>query len=149
MSALANVAPALQIERWLNTEQPITLESLRGKVVVLEAFQMLCPGCVSHGLPQAMRVRATFPSGRVAVVGLHTVFEHHEAMTAVASGARVAAAPTRRVWRWNRPARTPHAWCRSVTASCGRSASPIILAMTTKATSLARTSLSIKSMAND
>ncbi|HEY0504171.1 MAG TPA: redoxin domain-containing protein [Lysobacter sp.] len=77
-------APALQVERWFNTPRPITLESLRGKVVVLEAFQMLCPGCVSHGLPQASRVRATFPDEHVAVIGLHTVFEHHEAMTPVA-----------------------------------------------------------------
>ena len=45
---------------------------------------MLCPGCVSHGLPQAQRVRATFPQEQVAVIGLHTVFEHHAAMTPVA-----------------------------------------------------------------
>lgn len=80
----APVAPAWQVERWFNTPQAITLESLRGKVVVLEAFQMLCPGCVSHGLPQASRVRATFSDEQVAVIGLHTVFEHHEAMTPVA-----------------------------------------------------------------
>jgi hypothetical protein len=44
---------------------------------------MLCPGCVSHGIPQAQRVRATFPPSRVAVIGLHTVFEHHAAMRPV------------------------------------------------------------------
>lgn len=38
---------------------------------------MLCPGCVSHGLPQAQRVAATFSDKDVAVIGLHTVFEHH------------------------------------------------------------------------
>lgn len=79
-----SLAPALQVERWFNTSSPITLESLRGKVVVLEAFQMLCPGCVSHGLPQAQRVHSTFAREQVAVIGLHTVFEHHEAMTPVA-----------------------------------------------------------------
>jgi hypothetical protein len=52
-------------------------------VVVLEAFQMLCPSCVSHSLPQALRVAGTFPADDV-VLGLHTVFEHHEAMTPVA-----------------------------------------------------------------
>lgn len=74
-------APALAIERWFNTPQPITLESLRGKVVVMESFQMLCPGCVSHGLPQVSRVYALFPQDKVAVIGLHTVFEHHDVMT--------------------------------------------------------------------
>ena len=72
-------APELQTTDWLNTDHPITLEGLCGKIVMIEAFQMLCPGCVSHGLPQAMRVRQTFSPDEVAVIGLHTVFEHHAA----------------------------------------------------------------------
>lgn len=84
MNAIDRPAPPLQVDRWFNTPHAITLESLRGRVVVLEAFQMLCPGCVSHGLPQASRVHATFPADQVAVIGLHTVFEHHAAMTPVA-----------------------------------------------------------------
>jgi hypothetical protein len=40
---------------------------------------MLCPGCVVHGLPQAQRIAATFEPADVAVLGLHSVFEHHEA----------------------------------------------------------------------
>ena len=73
-------APELQVERWFNTRTPITLAELRGKVVVIEAFQMLCPGCVSHGLPQALAIAATFSTDQVAVIGLHSVFEHHSAM---------------------------------------------------------------------
>ncbi len=48
----------------------------------MEAFQMLCPGWVSHGLPQAKRIQQAFGDD-VAVLDLHTVFEHHEAMTPV------------------------------------------------------------------
>lgn len=73
--------------QWFNTPEPLTLRLLRGKVVVVEAFQMLCPGCVNHGLPQATRVRETFHESDVAVLGLHTVFEHHAAMTPVALAA--------------------------------------------------------------
>jgi hypothetical protein len=81
-------APELQTSDWLNTSADITLESLRGRVVLIEAFQMLCPGCVSHGLPQAMRVAETFNSDDVCVLGLHTVFEHQEAQgTRAALGA--------------------------------------------------------------
>lgn len=76
-------APEWQVDQWFNTTAPLSLAALRGKVVVLEAFQMLCPGCVSHGLPQAQRVHQTFPQDKVAVIGLHTVFEHHAAMTPV------------------------------------------------------------------
>jgi peroxiredoxin len=78
-------APALQVAHWLNTPVPITLASLRGRVVVLHAFQMLCPGCVSHGLPQAQRLHQLFPPEQLAVVGLHTVFEHHAVMGSVAA----------------------------------------------------------------
>lgn len=83
MDTVSRPAPPWQVEHWFNTADAPTLESLRGKVVVLEAFQMLCPGCVSHGLPQAQRIRATFAPEDVAVIGLHTVFEHHEAMRPV------------------------------------------------------------------
>lgn len=76
-------APRWSVSEWLNREAPLALEDLLGKVVVLHAFQMLCPGCVQHGLPQAQRIHALFDPTEVAVVGLHTVFEHHDAMTPV------------------------------------------------------------------
>lgn len=76
-------APELMVSEWFNTETPILLDALRGRVVVIEAFQMLCPGCVSHGLPQIQKVYETFSKDNVAVLGLHTVFEHHAAMTPV------------------------------------------------------------------
>lgn len=73
-------APAWQTTDWFNTAAPITLEQLRGRVVMLHAFQMLCPGCVQQGIPQAQRVAEAFAGAPLAVVGLHSVFEHHEAM---------------------------------------------------------------------
>lgn len=75
-----SIAPELSVSQWFNTDEDLSLRRLRGEVVVVEAFQMLCPGCVSHGLPQAQRIQQTF--GRdLTVLGLHTVFEHHAAMT--------------------------------------------------------------------
>lgn len=73
-------APSWQTTEWLNSEAPLSLESLRGRVICLHAFQMLCPACVSHAIPQAKRVAELFKDSDLAVVGLHTVFEHHEAM---------------------------------------------------------------------
>ena len=70
-------APEIDASEWLNTPEPLTLAKLRGRVVVIEAFQMLCPGCVQHGLPQAQRIAAGFRAEDVQVVGIHTVFEHH------------------------------------------------------------------------
>jgi hypothetical protein len=78
------LAPPIEAVAWVNAPAPLTLQGLRGRVVVIEAFQMLCPGCVAHGLPQVTRVFETFDPGDVAVIGLHTVFEHHAAQTPVA-----------------------------------------------------------------
>ena len=76
-------APPWTTLEWFGTDGALQLADLRGQVVVLHAFQMLCPGCVQHGLPQAQRVHSTFAAAGVAVIGLHTVFEHHAAMTPV------------------------------------------------------------------
>ena len=75
-----SAAPSWQTTTWLNTDEPLSLERLRGRVVLLHAFQMLCPGCVAHALPQAQRVAELFADKPLAVVGLHPVFEHHDGM---------------------------------------------------------------------
>ncbi len=76
-------APAWSTREWFNSERAVQLADLRGRVVVMHAFQMLCPACVRHGLPQAQRIHANFAQRDVAVIGLHTVFEHHAAMMPV------------------------------------------------------------------
>ena len=78
-AAKAPAAPPLQISSWVGVEGHPTLADFRGRVLLIEAFQMLCPGCVSVGLPQAQRVQQAFDQSQVAVIGLHTVFEHHAA----------------------------------------------------------------------
>lgn len=76
-------APELIVDRWFNTPEPLALSNLRGRVMLLHAFQMLCPGCVAHGTPQAERAHRLFADRGLQVIGIHTVFEHHAAMTPV------------------------------------------------------------------
>jgi hypothetical protein len=76
---IGDLVPEWRVRRWLGGP-PQTLESLRGKVVVVHAFQMLCPGCIYRGLPQAIRLAEALRSQDAVVLGLHTVFEHHDAM---------------------------------------------------------------------
>lgn len=82
-------APAWQMSTWLNTQTLIDLEAQRGRVLVACAFQMLCPGCVTQAIPQLKAVYQHFASDDVLVVGMHTVFEHHEVMTVAALNAFV------------------------------------------------------------
>lgn len=83
-ASAAPSAPDIAAAAWLNTPRPLGLADLRGRVVALHAFQMLCPGCVSHGIPQARELQRAFDPRRVAVLGLHAVFEHHDVMTPAA-----------------------------------------------------------------
>lgn len=72
-------APEWQVQEWLNVDRPMALADYRGRPIVALAFQMLCPGFVQHALPQLKRIRELFGESQLAVLGLHTVFEHHEA----------------------------------------------------------------------
>ncbi len=82
--------PELETARWFNSDGPIKLKDLKGKVVVLAAFQTHCPGSVKHGLPQAARLALSFSDDEVAVIGLNTPFEEQEKQTAEALEAFVA-----------------------------------------------------------
>lgn len=78
------LAPELAVSAWLNADQPLSLHQLRGQVVLLHAFQMLCPGCVLHSLPQAKALSEVFRGEDLQIIGLHSVFENHEVMTPAA-----------------------------------------------------------------
>jgi hypothetical protein len=69
------------VQTWFNTDRPLPLSQLRGRVVVLLAFQALCPKSVAVGVPQAQRIHETFEPSDVAVIGLHSTFEHHDAFS--------------------------------------------------------------------
>jgi len=108
-------APEWQTTTWFNTPEPLSLERLRGRVLLLHAFQMLCPGCVAHGLPQAQRVAAFFRDATVAVVGIPgtpyslmpACLASGRAFLAGASG-RASPRPPRRRTRAPRAARSVH-----------------------------------------
>ncbi|MEO1207066.1 MAG: TlpA disulfide reductase family protein [Pseudomonadota bacterium] len=61
---------------WFNCALPITLKSLRGRVVVLVFFQTHCNGSRQHALPQAQRLSEAFDKSQVAVIGLNAPFEN-------------------------------------------------------------------------
>src|SRR5580693_1296619 len=81
MTTMTAHAPELLVHSWLNTDRPLLLAGLRGRVVVLAAFQVLCPNSIANGIPQAQRIYETFAPGDVTVIGLHTTFEHHDAFS--------------------------------------------------------------------
>lgn len=73
--------PELSTAQWFNAPEPMMLEQLKGRVVLVLGFQMLCAGSLRHALPQAQRISRAFNADEVAVIGLHMVFENHKDMT--------------------------------------------------------------------
>lgn len=59
--------PGLQ---WFNTDQPLSIESLRGKIVILDFWTFCCINCM-HILPTLRRIEQTFPDD-IVVIGIHT-----------------------------------------------------------------------------
>ncbi|MDO3387676.1 TlpA disulfide reductase family protein [Gilvimarinus sp. SDUM040013] len=75
---------------WLNVDTSDYRVFLSGKALLIHSFQMLCPGCVYHSLPQLASVRKVYSEDQLSIVGLHSVFEHHDAMTPTALKAFVS-----------------------------------------------------------
>jgi peroxiredoxin len=72
--------PLWSVSQWFNTTGALRLEELKGRVVIVGAFQMLCPGCVANSIPQLKKLHELSRHLPLTVIGLHTVFEHHAAM---------------------------------------------------------------------
>jgi thiol-disulfide isomerase/thioredoxin len=77
-------APDIQASSWINTS-PISLKSLKNKVVILDFFQLWCPGCNSFTKPLIKSWEEKYHSqiqrGDLIIIGVHTVFEGHNFQT--------------------------------------------------------------------
>ena len=64
---------------WLNTEQPMTLEGLKGKIVLLDFWTYGCINCM-HVIPDLKRLEAEYPD-ELVVIGVHSAKFENEAET--------------------------------------------------------------------
>ncbi|HEY9776689.1 MAG TPA: thioredoxin-like domain-containing protein [Planktothrix sp.] len=55
---------------WLNTDKPLTLKELRGKIVILDFWTFCCINCM-HVLPQLHELEKKFPH-ELVIVGVHS-----------------------------------------------------------------------------
>lgn len=74
-------APAWDIEKWFNAE-PGNVDDNNDKVIVIDFFQLWCPGCNSFTGPLMQQWQDRFSeeiaSGDLVLVKIHTVFEGHD-----------------------------------------------------------------------
>ena len=70
-------APEWEVSEWIGGN-PGTVASNRGKVILIDFFQMWCPGCNRFSLPLFERWQEKYGSrDDVQIVSIHTVFEGH------------------------------------------------------------------------
>ena len=78
---MARAAPEWQISQWFNSKG-LKLADLRGKVVIIDFFQLWCPGCNNFSVPLMekweQKYVAQAKNGKMQFVSIHTVFEGHD-----------------------------------------------------------------------
>jgi hypothetical protein len=74
MASINQMAPELELDQWVQGEGGL-LAAQRGNVVLIEVFQVNCPGCFIAGLPEAIEVFNQFQGQPVVVWGMATGFE--------------------------------------------------------------------------
>lgn len=67
-------APLLSLFDWVQGE-PVNFDQLSGRVVLVEVFQVNCPGCFLYALPQAVDLYQRYKDHGLTVLGVATAFE--------------------------------------------------------------------------
>jgi hypothetical protein len=70
----------VSVETWVQGG-PMTLNDLVRSVVLVEVFQVNCPGCFLYSLPKAIQLHETYKEKGLVVIGLATAFEDYDKNT--------------------------------------------------------------------
>ena len=81
MSAqIGKKAPNLKVSEWVQGNDS-NLDQHSGNVVLVEVFQVNCPGCFMYGIPEAIEIFNKYKSKNVSVLGVATAFEDFDKNT--------------------------------------------------------------------
>jgi hypothetical protein len=67
-------APNLEVSTWVQGK-PTNIDKEKGNVLLVEVFQVNCPGCFLYGIPEAIDLYRKYRDSGLKVVGLATAFE--------------------------------------------------------------------------
>ncbi|MDE1828926.1 MAG: TlpA family protein disulfide reductase [Thaumarchaeota archaeon] len=73
-------APNLGISKWVQG-LPTNIDKEKDNVVLVEVFQVNCPGCFLYGMPQAIDMYNKYRKDGVTVLGVATAFEDFDKNT--------------------------------------------------------------------
>jgi len=70
----------IAVDTWVQGES-VALNDLVGSVVLIEVFQVNCPGCFIYSLPRAIDLHDRYQQQGLVVIGLATAFEDYDKNT--------------------------------------------------------------------
>ena len=74
VTTIGNIAPNLQVSTWVQGK-PTNIDNEKGNVVLVEVFQVNCPGCFLYSIPETIDVYRKYKDKGLTVLGLATAFE--------------------------------------------------------------------------
>jgi thiol-disulfide isomerase/thioredoxin len=81
MSAvIGQKCPSLGVSEWVQGA-PTSLDDEKDKIVLVEVFQVNCPGCFMHAIPEAIEIYNKYKDEGVRVLGIATAFEDFDKNT--------------------------------------------------------------------
>lgn len=82
MSAIiGQKAPNLGVSEWIQGT-PTSFDQEKDKIVLVEVFQVNCPGCFMNAIPEAIEIYNKYKDEGVRVLGIATAFEDFDKNTA-------------------------------------------------------------------
>ena len=73
-------APNLKVSKWVQG-MDTNLDKQNDNIVVVEVFQVNCPGCFMYGIPESIEIYNKYGSEGVSVLGMATAFEDFDKNT--------------------------------------------------------------------
>ena len=73
-------APNLKVSKWVQG-MDANLDKQNDNIVVVEVFQVNCPGCFMYGIPESIEIYNKYKSEGVSVLGIATAFEDFDKNT--------------------------------------------------------------------
>jgi thiol-disulfide isomerase/thioredoxin len=74
VAKIGSKAPNLQVSTWVQGK-PTNIDKEKGNVVLVEVFQVNCPGCFLYGIPEAINIYKKYKDKGLTVLGVATAFE--------------------------------------------------------------------------
>lgn len=73
-------SPNISVSKWVQG-LPTNIDQEKDNVILVEVFQVNCPGCFLYGIPQAIEIYQKYRKEGVTVLGVATAFEDFDKNT--------------------------------------------------------------------